>query len=80
MIWIIAGKLTIAEETQVLRTAIGQAGFPELGHALVDMNSPAVGDFKYAPLEPSQVTVSAGLRQGVGVSRFDIPTASSMNA
>jgi hypothetical protein len=32
----------------------------ELGHALVDMNSPADGPFKYAPLVPGDVTLAAG--------------------
>lgn len=32
----------------------------ELGYASVDMNSPADGPFKYAPLVPGDVTVAAG--------------------
>jgi hypothetical protein len=32
----------------------------ELGHAVVDVNSPAEGNFKYAPLLPSPVTVAPG--------------------
>lgn len=32
----------------------------ELGHATVDMNSPASGPFKYSPLVPGDVTVAAG--------------------
>ena len=32
----------------------------ELGRASVDLNSPAEGDFKYAPIVPASVTVSPG--------------------
>lgn len=32
----------------------------ELGRASVDMNSPAEGNFRYAPIVPASVTVSAG--------------------